>query len=172
MSGNATIDGSTTSTSPAPLIELTVADSVTVDLRLVTSNSDGDSAESQASVTIDNALVPADPTFVSDIMSIDGMAGIFGSGGGFCIACHASTGAYDGIPVYYDVNDYVGHEHDLYRNVLNRVNLADPENSLLLNKPTASVPHVGDDILTPEQYNTILNWIRNGAPCGSNATYC
>ncbi|HEX4000149.1 MAG TPA: DUF1549 domain-containing protein [Pirellulales bacterium] len=47
-----------------------------------------------------------------------------------------------------------------------RIDLALPENSLLLRKPTGAVPHGGGtliEIASPE-YNLLLNWIRAGAP--------
>jgi hypothetical protein len=49
-----------------------------------------------------------------------------------------------------------------------RIDLAHPEKSLLLLKPTAAVPHGGGRRFasgSPE-YRTILEWIRNGAPFG------
>jgi hypothetical protein len=60
---------------------------------------------------------------------------------------------------------------ELYRNVLDRVNLADPENSLLLRKGNGEA-HGGGIRLNVTTYNTILNWIRSGAPCGTNPAYC
>ena len=47
-----------------------------------------------------------------------------------------------------------------------RVNLAEPERSLLLKKPTMRVPHEGGRRIArnSEDYTTILNWIRKGAP--------
>src|SRR5690348_11577591 len=49
-----------------------------------------------------------------------------------------------------------------------RINLKEPEKSLVLLKPTFSVPHGGGlrfEVSSPE-YQTILNWIRGGAPFG------
>ena len=50
-----------------------------------------------------------------------------------------------------------------------RINLQSPEKSLLLLKPTASVPHGGGrrfPVNSPE-YNAITKWIRDGAPFGT-----
>ena len=49
-----------------------------------------------------------------------------------------------------------------------RINLMEPEKSLLLQKPTMAVPHGGGQPLRPNSadYETILNWVRNGAPYG------
>jgi hypothetical protein len=49
-----------------------------------------------------------------------------------------------------------------------RINAADPENSLILLKPTFSVPHGGGHILKKDpssyEYAMLLNWIRAGTP--------
>ena len=49
-----------------------------------------------------------------------------------------------------------------------RVNLQDPEKSLLLLKPTFSVPHGGGKRFAEDSlhYRRILNWVRKGAPYG------
>ena len=47
-----------------------------------------------------------------------------------------------------------------------RINLDEPENSLLLLKPTLSVPHQGGQRFSQDSsdYQTILNWVREGVP--------
>ena len=49
-----------------------------------------------------------------------------------------------------------------------RIDLEEPENSLLLQKPAFTVPHGGGQVLPvgSVDYETILNWIRSGAPFG------
>ena len=49
---------------------------------------------------------------------------------------------------------------------LPRINLQQPEESLLLLKPTSTVSHMGGLAFYPDskEYRTILDWIRNGAP--------
>ncbi len=49
-----------------------------------------------------------------------------------------------------------------------RIDLEKPENSLLLQKPAFTVPHGGGQVLQPGSvdYETILDWIRSGAPFG------
>ncbi|MSO21781.1 MAG: DUF1553 domain-containing protein [Acidobacteria bacterium] len=49
-----------------------------------------------------------------------------------------------------------------------RINLKEPEKSLLLLKPTMSLPHGGGQKIAAgsSDYETILNWIRSGAPYG------
>jgi hypothetical protein len=66
----------------------------------------------------------------------------------------------------------------LYDRVMARVDLRDPEASRFLLKPTGSVGHGGGTVIdtsTPSgqaDYNTLLNWIREGAVCGVSATLC
>ena len=51
-----------------------------------------------------------------------------------------------------------------------RINLEDPEKSLLLAKPTMQVAHGGGPLVAvgSADYETILNWIRQGAPYGED----
>ena len=83
-------------------------------------------------------------------------------------SCHEGTNK---LPIDFLLSDYSGKEKELYRNVLDRVNLTDPENSLLLRKGAGQGPHGGGNALS-NNYNTVLNWIRRGAPCGTDPTYC
>ena len=50
-----------------------------------------------------------------------------------------------------------------------RIDLKQPGQSLLLTKPTSEVPHGGGELLSlgSADHETILQWIRNGAPYGS-----
>src|SRR5262249_8365001 len=52
-----------------------------------------------------------------------------------------------------------------------RISLKEPQQSLLLVKPTMGVPHGGGLRLNLDSadYQTILNWIRSGAPYGEEA---
>ncbi|MCC2638780.1 MAG: hypothetical protein K0Q68_2499 [Moraxellaceae bacterium] len=88
-----------------------------------------------------------------------------------CTSCHAD-GSTPGIPVFWD--DSVDSDGiKLYQRIMMRVNLRDPEDSRLLQKPTSQL-HGGGVVInrdTPQgqaDYNTLLNWIREGAVCGSN----
>jgi hypothetical protein len=119
-----------------------------------------------------SASLPNPPTFVNDIAPPTGNLSD-------CTGCHSSNSPFEGIPIYFDVEGYAGSEKSLYRNVMDRVNQADPENSLLLRKPTEEVPHGGGAAITTDSdvYYTLQNWIRAGAPCGNlneenTAKYC
>lgn len=137
-------------------------------LQLIVSNNRGDSAPVALTLTIDSAQ-PAQSslTFVNDIRPLLGSAT-----GLRCASCHTEPSANVGIPVRYDDGN-----PELYRDVLARINFADPENSRLLRKPT-SLQHGGGvqiDLETETgraQYNTLLNWIREGAVCGDDPTIC
>lgn len=88
-----------------------------------------------------------------------------------CVNCHTGSSiTYEGVPVVYTNNG------DLYRDVLARVDLAEPENSILLRRPTREQHGGGVVIDTTDPdgravYETLVNWIREGAVCGS-ASYC
>jgi mono/diheme cytochrome c family protein len=92
-----------------------------------------------------------------------------------CTSCHSSgPGGVPGIPVYWsDEIDDDGKGVTLYQRVMARVNLKEPENSRLLARPT-SLTHGGGLLLNmanaqdAADYNTIVNWIREGAVCGTN----
>ncbi len=53
-----------------------------------------------------------------------------------------------------------------------RINLKEPEQSLLLLKPTLVVPHGGGQRLNPQSssYQILLGWIENGAPYGEEGS--
>lgn len=50
-----------------------------------------------------------------------------------------------------------------------RIDRSAPEKSLLLQKPTFAVPHGGGQLMAEDskEYQTLLNWIRSGAPYGA-----
>ncbi|MEJ2645140.1 MAG: hypothetical protein P8180_09440 [Gammaproteobacteria bacterium] len=149
-------------TSVAPVLTADTDGAYTIEL--VTSNARASSDPAQVTITVDSALSPSQTTvnFVNDVKAVLQTSTK-------CIQCHTSS-VTPGIPIYYDDADYTDLK-GLYRNVLKRVDLNDPENSLLLRKPTGLI-HGGGVQLNATDYNTILNWIRAGAPCGSNPAYC
>lgn len=136
-------------------------------LELTVSNTLG-SHSSQITLTVNGALAktPDQLTFVDDIMPILGS-----SDNSACALCHNSAGGYPGIPVYWSS------DAGLYQRVKERVDLRDAENSKLLVKPT-SLNHGGGiqlNLLAPAdkaKYDTLLNWIRAGAVCGTDPVLC
>lgn len=128
------------------------------------------STSSQVTLTIDSRLNPApgELTFAGDIRALLSASDT----GRSCVSCHRPEAEFRGLPVFFDDTN-----QRLYRDVFERVNLAEPENSLLLTKPT-SLQHGGGVVLDRanalgrQKFNILLNWIRSGAPCGSDPTYC
>jgi hypothetical protein len=95
-----------------------------------------------------------------------------------CDECHqdvaAGAVAIAGVPVYWrDVQPATGDTvaNALYREILSRVDFNDPENSLLLTKPSNN-HHFGGlregfEVGNPanrQNYDLFLNWIMEGAP--------
>ena len=104
---------------------------------------------------------PQRPSFRNDVMPVFFRAG--------CNAgtCHGSARGKDGFQLSLFGYDPAGD----YRRVVDemvgrRVNLALPEQSLLLLKATGKVPHTGGKLFTTEShlYQTLLDWIAAGAP--------
>lgn len=161
--------------SPAPRIVDTAGDSV-IELELTTSNSQSTADPESVKLTVNSDLTPTVPIFVDSDPNQQNILTILKDNG--CSGCHRAEGGYDGIPIYYLVDDYKNSPLDFYRNVLDRVNQGDPEDSLLLRKASGKVPHVGAGTpLTKENYNTVLNWVRGGVVCGvkgssSTMSYC
>lgn len=137
-------------------------------LTLTVTNSKGSHSDSVIYTVASAGEDQAALTFEDDIRPI--------LAGNSCTSCHSSSnpGALNGIPVLWsDEVDADGIK--LYQRVLTRINFDDPENSLLLQRPTNQTHGGGKliDTATPAgraTYNTILSWIREGAVCGSDAT--
>ena len=81
--------------------------------------------------------------------------------------CHGASRGKDRFKLALFGYDPVGD----YERLLNefpgrRINLAIPEDSMLLTKAVNSVPHTGGKLFETEsfEYQTILEWLKNGAP--------
>jgi hypothetical protein len=138
-------------------------------LGLTVSNSRGESS-TQMTVQVDNNYkAESDINFVDDIKPLL-QNQLYNSR--TCQGCHNPITGIAGIPVYYDDSNT-----SLYADVRARVNLKSPMDSVLLLKPTRH-QHGGGirfDLETPlglESYNTILQWVIAGAPCGSDNLTC
>lgn len=117
--------------------------------KLTTKNEDEDEEFTESSVVnIDVTL-----TFTGNVFPILQ---------GDCFACHASvnnSAAFSAFPMSQN-------ENTTYNEVITRVNLGTPPNSLLLQKATTNgVSHSGGQRFTvgSTEYNTILKWIQQGA---------
>jgi hypothetical protein len=94
-------------------------------------------------------------SFVKDVVPIFTMAGCAGSN------CHGSIRGQNGFKL-----SLFGYEPDLdYEAIKSRINLQQPEQSLILKKPTFQVAHGGGVRFTAGslEYRSILEWIKNGA---------
>ncbi len=133
-------------------------------LQLSTSNDIGSSVDT-VRITIDSGLTTNQKSlrFDTDIRAILGSD----SNTGKCTLCH-SEGGTPVTPVFYtDAGRSTPNSSSLYTDVMARVNLMDPENSLILQKPLGN-NHVGGTIAgfsntADTDYQTLLNWIREGA---------
>ncbi|MSO24282.1 MAG: DUF1553 domain-containing protein, partial [Acidobacteria bacterium] len=118
-----------------------------------------------AQVTVGS--LPTDMTvrFSPDIISILTIKGCNSSG------CHGSPAGQSGFRLSlfgYDVD--ADHQMIVKSHDGRRVNLEHPEESLLLQKPSFTIPHGGGQVLSigSDEYRTILNWLKQGAPLDSS----
>lgn len=136
--------------------------------------SDGTTNSTAQSLTIvTSSTAPAGTTFSGIVTNI-----LRGAPG--CFGCHC-PGCYSQIPLYYAAGvDYDGNGtvddaadmHQLYLNVRGRINFTDIEGSPLLRKPSGN-HHCGGTPLPNTGlpgdagrvlYDTMLNWVLDGAP--------
>jgi hypothetical protein len=111
-------------------------------------------------VTVANQRADMNVRFSPDIISILTTKGCNGSG------CHGSPAGQNGFKLSlfgYDLEaDYrmIVKAHDG-----RRVNLEHPEQSLLLQKPSFTLPHGGGQVLPvdSDEYRTLLSWLKQGA---------
>jgi hypothetical protein len=112
------------------------------------------------------ASTQLEPRFSPDVISVLTIKGCNGSG------CHGSPAGQNGFKLSlfgYDVeadHDMIVRKHDG-----RRVDLKNPEQSLLLRKPLFEAPHGGGRLMTrdSEEYKTLVTWLRQGAKAESAA---
>lgn len=138
-------------------------------LALKVSNSRGESSKTFA-LTVDNRRkLESSLNFIDDIKPLlQNQAYNLRT----CQSCHNPVTGIQGVPVFYD-----GSNVNLYADVKARVNLKVPLDSLLLLKPSRHQHGGGirfdlETTLGLESYNTILQWVIAGAPCGTDSTIC
>src|SRR2546427_2592500 len=103
---------------------------------------------------------PIPQSFNADVLPVLTKMGCNGG------SCHGALNGQNGFKLslfgYEPEKDYdmIVHKHEG-----RRINLDDPEKSLLLLKPTSQVKHGGGKLLRKDSsdYNTLLAWIRGGA---------
>ncbi len=115
-------------------------------------------------VEVVNATTDRPVSFKLDVMPIFMRAGC-NTGG-----CHGSARGQDGFRLSLFGYDPDGDHHRITRELgFRRINLAIPEESLLLEKATGTVTHTGGKRFDKDSpyYHTLLEWLRNGASADS-----
>ncbi len=88
-------------------------------------------------------------------------------------SCHGSPAGQNGFRLsLYGSDPRLDHDMIVRQHDGRRVSLQDPGKSLLLAKPSFELAHGGGQLMTREsdEYRTILEWLRQGAPYGSGGT--
>ncbi len=101
------------------------------------------------------------PSFRRDVMPIFFRAGCNQG------TCHGSARGKDGFMLSLFGYDAKGDYYRITQEMVGRrVNLAAPEQSLMLLKATGKVPHTGGELFKSDTryYKTLLSWIEAGAP--------
>ena len=117
-------------------------------------------------VKIANAKTNPPISFTNDVMPVFSKSGC-NSG-----SCHGAARGKDGFRLSLYGFDPKGDYHRLTREQLGRrVDLALPQECLLMTKSTGTVPHSGGELFKPgtEYYATILNWLEAGASFDADA---
>jgi len=112
------------------------------------------------SVAVKEATKPRPVSFQLDVMPV------LTAGGCNTGSCHGSARGQDGFHLSLFGFDPKGDFQRLTGEMPGRrVNLALPEESLLLTKAIGAVPHTGGKLFSKDSpsYNTLVEWIRNGA---------
>ena len=112
-------------------------------------------------VTVKDAALPRPISFQLDVMPILTSAGC-NTG-----SCHGSARGQDGFMLSLFGYDPKGDHQRITRQLSGRrVNLALPDESLMVTKTTGQVPHTGGKLFERESANagTLIAWIRAGVP--------
>ncbi len=113
-----------------------------------------------ATVKVAAAGVPVEISFPRDVVSILTTKACNSS------ACHGSPAGQSGFKLsLYGSDPAADFKMIVEGHGGRRVNRADPQQSLLLRKPSFQVPHGGGHLFTKQadEYQTILNWLAQGA---------
>jgi hypothetical protein len=121
-------------------------------------------------VTVTNAAEERPISFKLDVMPV------FMKGGCNAGGCHGAARGKDGFRLsLFGFDAENDHQRLTTEMIGRRVNLAIPEESLMLQKATGKVQHTGGQRFTEdsEMYATLLRWLKVGAPSdGTNVARC
>lgn len=112
-------------------------------------------------VKVVGATVQPTISFKNDVMPV------FSKTGCNAGSCHGAARGKDGFRLSLYGFDPNGDHHRLTREMHGRrVNLAIPEDCLLINKSSGGVSHTGGELFTKdsEYYETLMRWLQAGAP--------
>jgi hypothetical protein len=112
-------------------------------------------------ITVTQATADPPISFANDVMPVFSKAGC-NTG-----SCHGAARGKDGFRLSLYGFDPNGDHFRLTRDMLGRrINLAVPEDCLLVNKAVGAVPHTGGGLLSRDSlhYQTLVRWLNVGAP--------
>jgi hypothetical protein len=123
------------------------------------------SLRSATQVTVSEGASEVLVRFSPDVISVFTTKGCNSSG------CHGSPAGQNGFKLSlfgYDVA--ADHEMVVRKHGGRRVDLVNPEKSLILRKPLFDIPHGGGRLMTreSEEYRTLFQWLKEGARLESN----
>ncbi len=125
-------------------------------------------SETEVAVQVGRRKSEVRVSFARDIVSILTLKGCNGS------SCHGSPAGQSGFKLSLFGQD-VAADHDMIvqQHSGRRVSLDNPRESLLLRKPAFELAHGGGRVLQAdsEEYEAILEWLRQGALLGDSGTY-
>ena len=113
-----------------------------------------------AAVALPNPAQPIEINFERDVLSLLTTKGCNSS------SCHGSPAGQNGFKLsLYGADAAADHAMITTAHNGRRIDSANPENSLLLRKPSFAIPHGGGHILTKntDEYRTLLHWLQQGA---------
>ncbi len=120
----------------------------------------------QIPVTVASAQTIPPISFKNDVVPVLSKTGCNAG------SCHGSARGKDGFQLSLYGYDPDGDYHRLTREMLGRrIDLAIPDDCLLVNKATGGVPHSGGTLFNrdSEYYQTLLQWLKEGALIDASA---
>ena len=122
---------------------------------------------SETTVQVGNQRSAVGVGFERDLLSILTTKGCNSS------ACHGSPAGQNGFRLsLYGSDPRLDYDMIVNQHEGRRISTESPSESLLLAKPSFAVAHGGGQLMTSEEdeYATILEWLRQGAPYGADGT--
>ncbi|MFN0105480.1 MAG: DUF1549 and DUF1553 domain-containing protein [Bryobacteraceae bacterium] len=127
---------------------------------VATVSADCDGMKLTAEVRVAAVNVPLEISFARDVISLLTTKGCNSS------ACHGSPAGQSGFKLsLYGSDPAADYQTIVAGHKGRRVNLAAPDESLLLRKPSMRLPHGGGQLMTAQadEYQMLVQWLRQGA---------